>query len=590
MPYGRRNFAAYQRTGISPGVNATFPSARSGANYRKKAIVVVVITTLYTAFLYSKGGASTYLGTVPDKEFVKSTKAGFESMLSSGRRLTVATWNIAAINNNPFEYWITYDADPTYEKLMGKIEEFIENPGDKDVPVSKVFTEPMFEKLDKRLTDVGWTSARKYWDSSFKDRKIVSGFMKDEDLGLKRLASMPDRYTNTINLENGDQVFRPTVINMYDGDLSTMDLWWAAWERFMFDDKIKIKDKTGAVVDKVPYQLLSKIKKEKYPAVTDDEEENSLPLQTMCGAIFDAILVHMMNTLADSPEKWQSLKKAMVESLNKQKVSRTLSILEEKYADADIITLQEVSLSLIEKARAGKLGQKFTIVAPEKLDASRDQNSVILLSKETFPNGKGDEISSLVEKAFPEGKDVPVADGDILAITAKSNHGVPFVIASFHGDTNGLATIPVLDALQKAMNADDKLIVHKLIFGMDANTYEMAKDKKKQQDVMEFGKKFVSHGLTSCWGDKPQAGNYTTFNARTYLQPQLNKACKRAEKRSKGDVNPKDFILFSKKDFAVVKTWKDNTGNKVYHEDMPFPTLTFPSDHGILATVLEPKK
>lgn len=123
---------------------------------------------------------------------------------------------------------------------------------------------------------------------------------------------------------------------------------------------------------------------------------------------------------------------------------------------------------------------------------------------------------------------------------------------------------------------------------MDANTYENAKPGK-QQDVLDFGLDYVSHGLTSCWGDVPDPSNYTTFNARTYLQPQLNKACKSDEKRKNGDVNPKDFILFDKKSFSVVKTWKDNTGTKEYVEDMAFPTLQFPSDHGILATIIEPK-
>merc|ERR1712194_447333 len=106
---------------------------------------------------------------------------------------------------------------------------------------------------------------------------------------------------------------------------------------------------------------------------------------------------------------------------------------------------------------------------------------------------------------------------------------------------------------------DSTLITHKLVFGLDANTYE-----------------------------KPKPANYTTFNSRTYLQPQLNKACKKSDKRANGDVNPKDFILFGKSDFKVARTWKDNTGNKEYIEGMAFPTLNFPSDHGVLATVIEP--
>jgi hypothetical protein len=408
--------------------------------------------------------------------------------------------------------------------------------------------------------------------------------MKDPLLGSKRLASMPDRVTNTINVAGSDEpVCRPTVINMYDGDLSNLNLWWTSWEKFMFDTPLTIPMKDGPIP---VYKMLQPIKKSKYPDITSEEEKVSLPLQTMCGAIFDAILVHMMNTVS-APETWQILKKTMVENLNKQKVPHTLDILENVYGMSDIITLQEVSASFIDQARKRSLGQKYWIVSPGAMDAVRDQNSVIFLLKETFPAGPSAEISALVEKSFEDGVDVPVAKGDILAITATDRDGIPFVIASFHGDTNGLATKPVLSAIIKAMNSDPGLMAHKLVFGLDANTYEKAKPGK-QQDVIEWGKHYVSYDLTSCWGDVPNPSNYTTFNSRTYLQPQLNKACKKSDKRSNGDVNPKDFILFGKRDFKVASTWKDNTGERKYIESMAFPTLKFPSDHGILATVLEP--
>ena len=511
---------------------------------------------------------------------------GLQAMKSSSRTLSIATWNIAAINNNPFEYWITYDENPAYEKIMSNIEDFLERPGEKDVTVSSVFTQDMFGKLQQRMNDVGWDSIQNYWDNDFKNRKIVSEFMKDPLLGSKRLASMPDRITNTINVMNSEEpVCRPTVINMYDGDLSTLDIWWGAWEKFMFDTPLTISNKGETVTNPV-YKLLQPIKKAKYPDITEEEEKVSLPLQTMCGAIFDAILVHMMNTLSE-PEVWQSLKKTMVENLNKKKVPHTLDILEKVYGTSDIVTLQEVSASFIDQARKRELGQKFWIVAPGDLDAVRDQNSVIFLSKATFPSGPTAEITHLVEGSFEEGAKVPIAKGDILAITATDLDGIPFVIASFHGDTNGLATKPVLSAIIKAMNSDATLATHKLLFGLDANTYEKAKPGK-QQDVLEWGKHYVSYGLTSCWGDVPNPSNYTTFNSRTYLQPQLNKACKKSDKRANGDVNPKDFILFNKNDFKVKSTWKDNTGEKRYVEDMAFPTLNFPSDHGILATVVEP--
>ena len=504
------------------------------------------------------------------------------------RQLQVATWNVAAINNNPFEYWITYKENPDYEQLMVDIEHLIDNPGDKDVLVPEVFTQEMFDKLDARLTGTAnWKSVRNYWEEDFSKRTIIDGFVKDKLLGSKRLASMPDRITNTINTQDGKMVFRPTVINMYDGDLSTQDQWWDQWEKFMFDDHVKIKDKSGTVVDKIPYQMLQHIKKAKYPEITEQEEIDSLPLQTMCGAIFDAILVHMMNTVS-SPDKWQPLKATMVDALNKQKIPHTLAILENQYSESDIITMQEVSSSLVDMARGGPLGKTFHVVAPHNMDPVRDQNSVIFLNKKTFPQGKGIEFTDQVKEQFPKGVDVPVANGDILAITAEAADGGKYVIASFHGDTNGLATKPVVNAIVQAMKKEPGLSSRRLIFGLDANTYEHAKPKK-QQDVLDFARSYNENGLTSCWGDMPNPSNYTTYNARTFLQTQLNKACRKEEKRAKGDVNPKDFILFPKDTFNVIKTWKDNTGKHNYIEDIAFPTLDFPSDHGILATIIEPK-
>jgi hypothetical protein len=140
----------------------------------------------------------------------------------------------------------------------------------------------------------------------------------------------------------------------------------------------------------------------------------------------------MMNTVSN-PNVWQPLKKKMVESLNKKKVPHTLEILNNIYGNSDIITLQEVSSSLIDQAKHGPLGKKFWIAAPRNMDPVRDQNSVILLNKKTFPEGVVSEITERVEAAFPSGVDVPVAKGDINAITANDSDGIPYVIVSFHG-------------------------------------------------------------------------------------------------------------------------------------------------------------
>jgi len=499
-------------------------------------------------------------------------------------RLRVASWNLAAINNNPFEYWVTHD-DPAYNELMANVQDFINSPGDKDVPVSEVFDDGKFEELAELMRQHGWEgvdATAELWRSEYRDRRIVSEFMKDAEIGTKRLASMPDRVTNTVNLADGSQAHRPTPINCYSEDFASFDDWWARWKAFMFEDAMQVKSKQE-VKEVKGVDLLVPIKRAKYPALSEQEEAISLPLQTLCGAIFDGILVHMLNSLA--PGKWQQLRHELANALNRNKNEQTLRILANKYADMDIVFLQEVANAFVGKLEGNAdLSARYVAIVPET-SGKRDQNSVILVRKSLIKEESVKDVTGLVNERF-EGKSVPVAEGDIVAATVElADSEQTLLLASFHGDTNGLATIPVVDAVHDV--AQNSLTGKELlVFGLDANTYEKSKPGKNQ-GVVEFGEHYVSKGLTSCWGDKPSPTEYTTYNARTYLQPQLNKAASKSEFLSKGDVNPKDFILFYPDQFeAEGGVVKDNTGDKAYLEDTAFPTLSFPSDHAIISTEL----
>ena len=259
--------------------------------------------------------------------------------------LKVVSWNIAAINNNPFEYWITHD-DPDYLRLMNDVQaramrtpcaalassnpahaahvashtprahnrpilraqRFIDDPADRDVPVSEVFTQEMWAELRRRMGDAGWAgvdATAERWSNDLSRRKIISGFLKDAGIGDKRLASMPDRVTNTIRTADGGKASRPTVISSYTGDMGTRSAWWAAWLAFHFDQPLTTAGKDGKAGEpKVPAAMLSKIKQSKYPALTAEEEAMSIPLQLLCEAIFDAVLLHIVS--ACSPDgKWQ---------------------------------------------------------------------------------------------------------------------------------------------------------------------------------------------------------------------------------------------------------------------------------------------
>jgi len=526
-------------------------------------------------------------------------------------RMKAMTWNIAAINNNPFEYWITHD-DPAYNELMSAVSMRIMYPAAKDdVLVRDIFTESMLAELVTKMKAanfVGVDETAMRFRNDFSNRKIYSGFLTDSMLGKKRLISMADRTTNTVHLGNGEPTYRPTVINCYSEPLGDLQTWWSAWQKYMFDSKFTIIDRiTGEAHNKGMKDMLQTIKQSKYPAITAEEEKISISLQVLSTAIFDAILVDMMNKL--NPTKWQGIREDICMKLNKNKLSRTAEIIEGSYAHSDVIFLQEVASSFSAFAQNRALGNKFfDVLSPGNIDTSRDQNSYILLKKENWwikdeePVGAvaaGEDAKELqtgysevtagvlgVLKALSTEDPVPVSKGDLFAITVTHKvTNTKYLLASFHGDTNGLATIPVLDAIQTfALKVYPD---HKLIFGLDANTYSVPDED--QQGVKEFAQHYVDLKMDSCWGEEPDIDSFTTYHARTHLQTQLNKAVSLEDMQNGlkgGDKNPKDFILFFEDDFLLLHSMKDNTGAHKYIEKMVFPTLTFPSDHGITSTVL----
>eukprot|EP01061_Rhynchopus_euleeides_P018229 TRINITY_DN30146_c0_g2_i4.p1 TRINITY_DN30146_c0_g2~~TRINITY_DN30146_c0_g2_i4.p1 ORF type:complete len:1794 (+),score=828.70 TRINITY_DN30146_c0_g2_i4:104-5485(+) len=492
--------------------------------------------------------------------------------------LETLTWNIAAINNNPFEYWIS--GTEAYNSLMQKFAQYVMEPGEMDVPVSSVFTPEMWSELKTHMTAANMEGVDKVadlWEEKFKDRKIISGFLKDKSLGKKRLASMPDRVTNTIAVK-GALAYRPTVINCYSGDLSSLAKWWKSWGKFMFQEDIEIMSKGGKYAEKKVYQILKQIRHAKYPEVTEEEEAVSFPLQTLAMAIFDAILVHLMNKAA--PETWEVLRTEMCQSLNKGKDKRVVDIIATQYGAVDAAFLQEVSSSFQPEFSKSLLAETHILLTPEKADTTRNQNSVVLLRKALFKSPKEvtPDVLSLMKG------DAPLVDGDLFALTAQSRvSGERYLFASFHGDTDGLATSPVIDAVSAFASSGEPK--PRLVFGMDANSH--AEKASGTFDVLTLSEHLKEKGLSSCYGDHPNPKNYTTFHARTHLQPQLNKGVFFKDRDAKGDKNPKDHILFDPAHFASVRTTKDNTGKREYIEGMVFPTLQFPSDHGITSALLQ---
>ena len=213
-------------------------------------------------------------------------RASRKASCATGMR--TVTWNISAVNNNPFEYWMTHPS-PEYARLMKGVEDFIVNPGARDVPVGSVFTDGMWKELKAALVQLGCdgveqTEAR--WANDLSKRQIIAGFMQDKGLGEKRLISMPDRVTNTIGTSGG-RACRPTPTSCCAEPLGSVGEWWPRWRAFMFETPLtlSVPAADGATARQTPAAMLGRIKRAKYPALGEEEEAISVPLQALCLAV-----------------------------------------------------------------------------------------------------------------------------------------------------------------------------------------------------------------------------------------------------------------------------------------------------------------
>lgn len=540
----------------------------------------------------------------------------------------------------------------------------------------------MLNELIDLMSKTGWNGleeVKSQYNNNYKNKKIISEFIRDDLIGKKRLASMPDRLTNTIETSSGEVVLRPTVINCYNEPLTSTDIWWNHWKKFMFLDSISLKRKgsNGVQVQDVKiYEIIQPIKKSKYPAITEDEEKISKPLQVMTLAIFDSILVHMMNVIEKdlnikqkSSIKWSNIRSTICNKLNKNKNHRIVEILTSNhYSSHDVIFLQEVGKTFFTTvSKDTKFNELFDLHSPAEAKMERDQNSIVLLKKDKYQFIKDitqdiidtyekdyDILSQQLEKLKSDTalvlsnsqgnkrnlkdssssssskirnpylsydmtlpKSLPIDPGDLFVIHVEekqSSSSPQYALASFHGDTNGLSSKLILYLINYYLLY--KLPNVKLLYGLDGNTYNYP--SSDQQGVYDFNLFYRQLHMNSCYNVNPAKVNNevslrsnkdnenkvdelsyfnkqvfellnhsTTFHARTYLQSQLNKAISYSERDVKGDRNLKDYILFYSNDFEVLDRWSDNTGDAKYIEKMVFPTLQFPSDHGILSTILK---
>ncbi|CAL6428531.1 unnamed protein product [Bathycoccus prasinos] len=503
------------------------------------------------------------------------------SSSSSAKLVRVSSWNVAAINDNPFEYYVTIDSSnksdvndddisdengndddvdalrrrriegrrnqKNYEKTMEKIDEKLIKAREHEVKVKDILSKEMLLDVKREIMNM------KIDDSWTELEKILSDFLLDGDIGAKRLCSMPDRLTT--KSEKGK--CRPCVTTSYADD--------GVAKRLKFLDN------------------------KKYPAITDEEVKISRPLQMFCLAAFDKSLIRL---IGEADANWAETKKMLVDALVERKVNATIDILERVAKKGrEIICLQEVSEQMRDGiAKSEVLTEKFDCLSGPDFDATRNQNSIVLASKTFFESGVW-EVVSVNKTKLPAG----VASGDLCVVREVSleekkdkDRRKPFAIASFHGDTNGLQTVDVVKAVNNECGDSSALI-----FALDANCHH-DDNKGKRLSVETMYGSLAAENLQNCWGDEHALCPTTTCNARSFLQPQLNKAVFYKEKLTSKlvDRHPKDHLFVSSGQFKVNTEMSKRVNDASedafrWVDDMPFPTLSFPSDHALVSFELE---
>ena len=107
--------------------------------------------------------------------------------------------------------------------------------------------------------------------------------------------------------------------------------------------------------------------------------------------------------------------------------------------------------------------------------------------------------------------------------------------------------------------------------------------------VGQFADLLAELGLGSCWGGRGELGGvWTTFSARTHLQPQGHKAVGPAAAGGAEHRRLRDWVVFpAGRAAAAGPAERDNTGRGALAEVRTVPSAAFPSDHAVVSVLLD---
>ena len=305
------------------------------------------------------------------------------------------------MNTNPFEYWVDF-RNQSFSTLIEAFQNYVDDPTS-EVKVHEIFTDHMFSDLCCEMSQSGIEGidlVQRFWSDNFRERYAIRGFLLDKEVGAKRLFSMPDRITNSINLADGNILRRPSAISAYNEiSLDNIETWWREWKKFMFHTLIEIftADQEIPAQPEPVCALIEPLLRSKYPAITVEEQAGSVPLQILCLGLMDAIFIFALNAV--QPGIWEPLRRELSTMLITNKAVRICSVLSNSYLDRDAILLQEASAGLVDELQKWPaLQERFALLRPATLDFRRNQNSLILVSRAFFRAQTAVDVTQQVKR------------------------------------------------------------------------------------------------------------------------------------------------------------------------------------------------
>jgi hypothetical protein len=367
---------------------------------------------------------------------------------------------MGSLDNGPFAHW--RGQGKSVLALMSAAHAVLLDPA-RDVRMGEIFTDSMWAELREEMRALGWVGINEtdaLWRTELSHRPAYQGFVTGRSVAEKKLVAMADRYTNTLHTTDLREHSRPSAVSCYGGNLSSVAQWWAAWRAFMFHNRLEMprdgdEAPTAGIAKLVsrnsqtspgeaapgaaeavarpppppaaaaarpvsPAVRLYVMRSARYPKITAFEEAISVALQALSLALFDAALVHLLNTVRAD---WQQVGRQVCRAVLATRQEASLRILNGSYAAADALFLQEAAPAVPARlaGSAATLARTHLALVPPPVPGRAEvQTAALLLRRGAFVVETVRDHTSSVLAALPSGLLDP---GDLLVAEASGVDG-----------------------------------------------------------------------------------------------------------------------------------------------------------------------